>query len=455
MHRLRAHRLPFLEAQRPVVEAGRQAEAIFGERRLAPEVAAIHRADLRQGDVRFVGEDQRIVGQIFEQGWRWLAGPPAGEIARIILDAGARAGRLQHFEIEDSALFEPLRLEESARGVELAEALPQLDLDALDRLEQGRPRRDVMRIGVDLDEFEILRLLAGQGIELGDGLDRIAEEIDAPGPVFIVGGKQFDRIAANAENAARKIAGRALVLQGDEIGDELALVDPLADFYRKGHRRISLDRPYAIDARDRSDDDDVVAFEQRARRRMAHTVDLLVDRAFLLDIGVGARHVGFRLVIIIIGDEVFDGVVWKKALELAVELRRQGLVRRKNQRRPVGPLDHLRHGEGLARAGDAEQDLIALMRPYAVDKLVDGGRLIALRLIFRDEPEGDAALRLVGAGRPVRRPRLFRAHVGIAALQQILERLDRRRRAADAVRLIKGSGRRAAVRVAIEAERGF
>ena len=37
---LRPHRVPFLEAQRPVVHAGRQAEAVFGERRLAPEVAA-------------------------------------------------------------------------------------------------------------------------------------------------------------------------------------------------------------------------------------------------------------------------------------------------------------------------------------------------------------------------------------------------------------------------------
>ena len=44
---LRPHRVPFLEAQRPVVHAGRQAEAVFGERRLAAEVAAIHAADLR------------------------------------------------------------------------------------------------------------------------------------------------------------------------------------------------------------------------------------------------------------------------------------------------------------------------------------------------------------------------------------------------------------------------
>ena len=69
---------------------------------------------------------------------------------------------------------------------------------------------------------------------------------------------------------------------------------------REGHRRIGLDRADAVDARHRGDDDDVVALEQRARRRVAHAVDLLVDRGFLLDIGVGARDVGFRLVVVVI-----------------------------------------------------------------------------------------------------------------------------------------------------------
>ncbi len=73
-HGLRPHRVPFLEAQRPVVHAGGQAEAVFGQRRLAAEVAAEHAADLRDGDVALVDEDQRVVGHIFEQGRRRLAG---------------------------------------------------------------------------------------------------------------------------------------------------------------------------------------------------------------------------------------------------------------------------------------------------------------------------------------------------------------------------------------------
>ena len=94
-----------------------------------------------------------------------------------------------------------------------------------------------------------------------------------------------------------------------------------------------------------------------AGRRMAHPVDRLVHRAFLLDVGVRAGDIGLGLVIIVIGDEILDRIVGEEALELAVELRGEDLVRREHERRALQRLDHLGHGEGLARAGDAEQHL--------------------------------------------------------------------------------------------------
>ncbi len=171
-----------------------------------------------------VAENQRVVGQVFEQGRRRLAGTAAGEIARIVLDAGAGAGRLQHFEVEDGALLEPLRLEQPPLVVELVEPDLQLRLDAGERLQQRRTGGDIVRIGVDLDEFEVGRLLAGQRIELDDRLDLVAEQADPPGAVLVVSGKDLDRVAAHAENAAGKVAERALVLQGHQVGDQLALV---------------------------------------------------------------------------------------------------------------------------------------------------------------------------------------------------------------------------------------
>ncbi|KFC70004.1 hypothetical protein FG93_03019 [Bosea sp. LC85] len=238
-----------------------------------------------------------------------------------------------------------------------------------------------------------------------------------------MGREQFDDIASDAKGAARKIAKRALVLQGDEIGDELALLDALAELDGEGHRRIGLDRADAVDAGDAGDDDDVVALQQRTRGRVAHAVDLLVDRGFLLDKRVRARDVGLRLVVIVIGYEVLDRIVWEEALELAVELRRECLVRGKDQGRTLRLLDHLCHREGLAGAGDAEQDLVALLPCDAVDEIGDRGRLVTCGLEIRLHAEGDATLGLVRSGRAMRRPGLAGIDEGAAGLEQVLQRM--------------------------------
>src|SRR3984957_15172727 len=115
---------------------------------------------------------------------------------------------------------------------------------------------------------------------------------------------------------------------------------------------------------------------------MAHAVDLLVDRGVLFYVGVGPRHIGLGLVVVVIADKIFHGVVGEEALELAIELRRQRLVRRQNDGRALPRLDRLGHGVGLAGAGDAEQHLGAVVAADALDQIPDRGRLVALGFIF-------------------------------------------------------------------------
>ena len=62
----------------------------------------------------FVGEHQRVVGDVFEQRRRRLAGAAAGQVARIVLDAGAASGGLHHLDVEGGALLQPLRFQQAA-----------------------------------------------------------------------------------------------------------------------------------------------------------------------------------------------------------------------------------------------------------------------------------------------------------------------------------------------------
>ncbi len=378
-----------------------------------------------------IGEDEGVVGQIFEQGRRRLARLAAGQIARIVLDGGAGAGGLDHLHVEGDALVEPLGFQQTTGIGQFLEPPFQLFLDFLHRLIQRRARRDVVGIGVDFRALQLVRLLARQRVELGDRLDLVSEQADAPGSVVEVGRKDFDRVAAHAKRAALKIHVAALVLLGHEVGEKLALVERVADLHLERHGGVGFHRPDTVDAGHGGDDDDVVALQQRAGGGVAHPVDLLVDRGFLLDERVGARHVGFRLVIVVVGNEIFDRVVGEERFHLPVKLRGQRLVRRQNEGRAVGFLDDLGHREGLARAGDAKQNLRALaafvgpaLALQPADKFADGGRLVALRLVFADDLERNAAFGFVGTGGPVGHPDVA-LHFVAAVFDEVRQRLHR------------------------------
>jgi len=68
-----------------------------------------------------------------------------------------------------------------------------------------------------------------------------------------------------------------------------------------------------------------------------------------------------------------------------IELGGEGLVVGEDEGGTVGLLDDLGHGEGLAGAGDAEQDLMLFSGGEAVHELIDGAGLVALGCVVGDQ----------------------------------------------------------------------
>ena len=157
--------------------------------------------------------------------------------------------------------------------------------------------------------------------------------------------------------------------------------DLLPFLQHEQHAVVRLRRTQAVDAAHAGDDHAIAALEQRSGRGEPQLVQLVVDGGFLFDVDVARRHVRFRLVIIVIADEVLDRVVREERSELAVELRGQSLVVRQHQRGPADGFDHLGHGERLARPGDAQQHLVLLAVLDSAQQFLDGGLLIAARAV--------------------------------------------------------------------------
>ena len=135
------------------------------------------------------------------------------------------------------------------------------------------------------------------------------------------------------------------------------------------------------------------------RGRVPQPLDVVVDRRVLLDVGVRLRDVRLGLVVVVVGDEVLDGVVREQLPQLVGQLGGQRLVRRHHQRRPLQLLDQPRGGRRLAGAGRAQQHDVLLARADAPLQVVDRRRLVAGGLVLADHLEPAARRGISPTGR--------------------------------------------------------
>ena len=144
-------------------------------------------------------------------------------------------------------------------------------------------------------------------------------------------GEDVDRVAANAESAAHEVRVGAAVLHLDQLRDEPALVLPVALAKDEPHLGVALGLADTVDRRDRGDDDRVAALENGLGGGKTHLLDVLVDGRVLLDEEVACGDVGLGLVVVVVGDEVLDGVLREEVAHFSVGLRGERLVGRHDE----------------------------------------------------------------------------------------------------------------------------
>ena len=139
--------LPLREAQRPVVERRRQAEAVLDEHFLARAVAVVHPAHLRHGLVALIDDEHRVWRQVVEQRRRRLARPrgprDAASSSRCRGSSRSRASsRGRTWCAGGGAAPRAAR----PAAFEFRQPLGQLLLDRLDRRLRACPRHHEVRL---------------------------------------------------------------------------------------------------------------------------------------------------------------------------------------------------------------------------------------------------------------------------------------------------------------------
>src|SRR5208282_6809159 len=129
------------------------------------------------------------------------AGRAPGDVARIILDAGANAHFLHHFEVVFGPLLDALSFEQFAALFEPRDAFAELLADGEDGAFHLVAGGDELFSRENRDRLGQFNFVSGQRLETRETLDLLAEKFHTQ-RVFAPGGTDFHRVAAHAEIAA-------------------------------------------------------------------------------------------------------------------------------------------------------------------------------------------------------------------------------------------------------------
>ena len=110
---------------------------------------------------------------------------------------------------------------------------------------------------------------------------------------------------------------------------------------------------------------------------MPESIDFFIDRRFFFDIGSGFYDECFGLVIVIVADEIVDGIFWKKLLELLGELRCEGFIVSEDECWSLTSRDNIGHRKSFPRTSHPEERLILISGIYRSHEFPDGMRLIS------------------------------------------------------------------------------
>ena len=182
-------------------------------------------------------------------------------MTRVVLDAVAKAHRLEHLKIIIGALLQTLRLEQLVGRLELRHALLALFADRFQSRLDLRLLGHVVRCRPYGDGLVLTKHLTGDLIDLGNQLDLVAKELK---PQRMLGIRRIhvDNIAAHAERAACQVIVIAIILNVDKRMDKVIALERHLLVDVRSQTRIVLRRANAIDTRDRCDNDHIASREQ-------------------------------------------------------------------------------------------------------------------------------------------------------------------------------------------------
>ena len=286
---------------------------------------------------------------------------------------------MHHFQIKTRPLLDALLFNILSIFTEPVLAFDEFCLDCFNGAQDRFTRRHIMRTRINRETGYFLQHLAGQGIKKVQAFYLVIEHLDPERIICIFRREDINRISPNPEGTPAEIDVVPAVLHLHQSSNHITVRYPVPLAQRQNHLVILVRITDTVNRRDRCNNHDITTFHQRLGTRQAHLFDVLVDRRIFLDKQIPLGNVSFRLVIIVITDEILDGIIREKLPELTVQLRRQRFIGRKNDSRPTEARNHIGHRIRLPRPRYAQKCLERQTVFDSFNQFVDCLRLVTGR----------------------------------------------------------------------------
>ena len=270
------------------------------------------------------------------------------QMSGIILNPRAESRLPEHLNIEVCPLCDPLGFQKLILAFEVFHSLFQFLLNLFRSRQNLLHRHHVMRSRKNRDKIQGLFNFPCKNVNLRDPVHLIPEKLYPVRIIRGIGRENLHHISPYPEGTPVKIHLISLILDINQLPENLIPVTlcPLPQIQYQ--LLIIRGTSQTVYTGNTGHNNHIPALHQRSCGRKPQLIDLVIDRGILGNVGVRGRDVGFRLVIVIVGDEILYGIVREKFLELAVELCRQGLVMGNNQCWFIQLLDDICHREGFS-----------------------------------------------------------------------------------------------------------
>ena len=303
----------------------------------------------------------------------------------VVLNSAAKADFRQHFQVVVHPLGNPLGFNQLVFRPEGLYLLVALLLDFQHGPLELFPACHIMAGRIDGHMLHIPLHHAGYRVDLTDAVNLVPKKLHPEGPAIGVGRIDLQRVPPNPELIPGEVQVVALVADFRQLFEDF--IHGLLCAHPQGNDHVLIvdGIAQAVQAADGSHDNHIPPLRKSRGGRVAQPVNFLVDGGVLLNVGIRMGNIGFRLVVIVVGNKILHHIFGEKLPEFRAELGRQRLVVGQHQGRPVDLGDDLGHGVGLTGAGNTQKGLLPQAPVHAVCQGLNGLRLVAGGLIFRNQ----------------------------------------------------------------------